>query len=298
MAMAVCVLLVLALLPSRYSGWTNWFGNVADFIIAPVQWPLNLVVGVFKRSGEAAVSRDPVVAALEQERDKFKDAYFRTLSELDQARAQAAALTRGLQLNSQLPFKLLPAPVIGSVFDGASQLLRVRAGAKNGVTEGAVAAVEGVDLLGRIPIGGVADRISKVLPITDRAARPLSVLIFPGEIGEDGTTVPGLEPGAAIAAQLTATGQGTLMGPVEVPRARADGAVVRPAVGMIVRLRDARWPGSAQMLIVGRITRIETQPNGRENITVTPRYVLPVAEVLLRISPDDDGGAAAGGGRP
>ena len=56
--MAVCVLLVLALLPSRYSGWTNWFGNVADFIIAPVQWPLNLVVGVFKRSGEAAVSME------------------------------------------------------------------------------------------------------------------------------------------------------------------------------------------------------------------------------------------------
>ena len=307
MALAIAVLFLLTILPSRYSMWTNWFGNVADFVLAPIQWPLNLVVGVFKRSGEGANSRDPVIAALERERDKYKDAYYRTLGELDQSRTQMAAMTRGMQLNNQLPFKLLPAPVIGSVFDGASQLLRIRAGAKNGVTEGSVVAVEGVDLLGRIPIGGVADRISKVLPIIDRGARPISVLIFPGEMAEDLASdpaaaaaqlpVPNLDPGSAIAAQLTPTGLATLSGPVEAPRMRADYTPPRPAVGMLVRLRDLRWPASAQMLIVGRITMIDTQSNGRQIITVTPRYVLPVADVLVRVSGDDVADAAANGGR-
>ena len=311
MALAIAVLFLLTILPSRYAGWTNWFGNVADFVLAPIQWPLNLVVGVFKRSSEGANSRDPVIAALERERDKYKDAYYRTLGELDQSRTQMAAMTRGMQLNNQLPFKLLPAPVIGSVFDGASQLLRIRAGAKNGVTEGSVVAVEGVDLLGRIPIGGVADRISKVLPIIDRAARPISVLIFPGETAEDlaaeftaagaipaaQSAVPNLDPGSAIAAQLTPTGSGTLSGPVEAPRMRADYTPPRPAVGMLVRLRDSRWPASAQMLIVGRITMIDTQSNGRQIITVTPRYVLPVADVLVRVSGDDAADAATNGGR-
>ncbi len=313
MALAIAVLFLLTILPSRYAGWTNWFGNVADFVLAPIQWPLNLVVGVFKRSSEGANSRDPVIAALERERDKYKDAYYRTLGELDQSRTQMVAMTRGMQLNNQLPFKLLPAPVIGSVFDGASQLLRIRAGAKNGVTEGSVVAVEGVDLLGRIPIGGVADRISKVLPIIDRAARPISVLIFPGEMAEDLSpepaaaasgasatppAVPNLDPGSAIAAQLTPTGLGTLSGPVEAPRMRADYTPPRPAVGMLVRLRDSRWPASAQMLIVGRITMIDTQSNGRQIITVTPRYVLPVADVLVRVSGDDAADAATNGGRP
>lgn len=307
MVLVIAVLFLLTILPSRYAGWTNWFGNVADFVLAPIQWPLNLVVSVFKRSSEGANSLDPVIAALERERDKYKDAYYRTLGELDQSRTQLAAMASGLLVNDELPFKLLPAPVIGSVFDGASQLLRIRAGARNGVTEGSVVTFEGVELLGRIPIGGVADRISKVLPITDRNARPISVLIFPGEMAEELAAeptaeakqllVPNLEPGSAIAAQLVPTGSGTLVGPVEAPRMRAEYMPPRPALGMLVRLRDSRWPASAQMLIVGRITFIDTQSNGRQIITVTPRYVLPVADVLVRVSGDEAADAAMKGGR-
>lgn len=290
-------LLALSLLPARFSGWMNWFSSVTDFVLAPVQWPLNVVVGMFKRTGDAGRSRDPVIAGLELERDRFKDAYFRTVSELDRAQSQMAAMSRGLKLNAVLPFKVLPATVIGSVFDGTTQMLRVRAGSRNGVTEGSVAVVSGVDLLGRIPVGGVSSAISKVVPITDPAAGQISVLIFPAESANlllDSTPAAGdFDIGSAIVAQVgpTTTGPnrgGPLQGPVEAPKLRPGTALARPAIGMIVRLRDQRWPASAQMLVVGIISRVDTLPNGREQIQVQPRFVLPVAEVVVRISSDDE----------
>ena len=290
-------LLALSLLPARFSGWMNWFSSVTDFVTAPVQWPLNVVVGMFKRTGDAGRSRDPVIAGLELERDRFKDAYFRTVSELDRAQSQMAAMSRGLKLNAVLPFKVLPATVVGSVFDGTAQVLRVRAGSRNGVTEGSVAVVSGVDLLGRIPVGGVSSAISKVVPITDPAAGQLSVLIFPAESANllaDSTPAAGdFDIASAIVAQVgpTTTGPnrgGPLEGPVEAPKLRLGAALARPAIGMVVRLRDQRWPASAQMLVVGIISRVDTLPNGREQIQVQPRFVLPVAEVVVRISSDDE----------
>lgn len=287
----LALLLALAILPSRYSSWLNWFGSVTEFILAPIQWPLNLVVSALKSGSQPIIARDPVIASLELERDKFKDAYFRTLAELETTRSQVSSMTRGLKLNPNPPFKLLPAPVIGSIFDGSSQLLRVRAGARNGITEGSVVVVETADLIGRIPQNAVSDRISKVLPIIDRASRPITVLLFPGEAADSLGTVgerPESDWSTAIAAQVGPTGAGTLAGQVEAARLRPDQPAVRPTVGMIARLRDNRWPASAQMLIVGRVSRVDTQPNGRDVITVTPRYVLPIAEVLIRVSDDDE----------
>ena len=55
---------------------------------------------------------------------------------------------------------------------------------------------------------------------------------------------------------------------------------------MVVRLQDPNWPASAQMLIIGKIVRVEPKPTEplRQVITVRPVYDLSrLGEVVVRI---------------
>ena len=279
------VLIVLALLPARWSGWTVWFGGVADFVIAPVQWPMAKVVS-WLSPARAPTTRDPVTATLERELALTKDAYYRVARERDEFERQVTALQRGLAITGSLPFKQLVAGVIGTHTDGSVLLLRLRAGARDGVVDGAVAVSDSVSLVGRVPRGGVGDRVSRLIPITDRSVGAINVLVFPGE-GTDGASGLGTTS-LSVAAQVSPTGRGDLSGPVEAGRYKPGEEPLRLVPGMVARLDDPRWPRWAQMLLVGTIVRVETQPNGRDVVWIKPGFELPLTDVVLRIPDESD----------
>lgn len=99
-------------------------------------------------------------------------------------------------------------------------------------------------------------------------------------------------PEARLLCQLEPIGNGTLRGPVfrpEAPAGSPEASAPEPAVGQTVRLDDDadRWPRHAQMLIIGRVERVDPNPDMplRKIITVRPTLALDrVSEVVLRIS--------------
>jgi hypothetical protein len=136
-----------------------------------------------------------------------------------------------------------------------------------------------MQLLGKVV--SCDERTSDVLPFNAKPAGPIQGMVMIDN------SVNGLT------CNLEPTGDGTLKGPVE-DRRDAAGAAVEPRIGQLVRLHDpARWPQSAQMLILGKVAAIDASPQGplRRIITVVPTVerLDRVAEVVLRTTTRDGG---------
>lgn len=281
---ASLLLLLIALTPTRFSGWTSWLGNLAEILVAPVQQPLTGLVGWLRGPGPSARPNDPELARLVDENNIYRVLYYRTLDEKNRLEQQIVQLQRGLALNPDLPVRQFTAPVIGRYSDLSTELLKVRGGAANGITLNSVGVYDGVYLVGRVV--GVTDRITSVLPITDRSAGEIRIHVFPTELAGSAAPDPGM---TSIECKLVPTGGGRLRGPAESRASRPGEQPPRLAPGMVARLRDASWPRSAQMLVVGVIERIDTAANGREVVTVKPMFDLQrLPELAIRISGEPD----------
>lgn len=163
--------------------------------------------------------------------------------------------------------RALAASVIGASSDLADGLLTVRAGRDEGVTEReTVAVVNGVHLVGRVE--SVAARTSRVRPITRSGAGWIQALVYIDRPG-----------GKAYRCQLRGADDGTLKGDLE------EGAQgIEP--GQEVRLQDADWPDTAQMLVLGRVESVGAKEGAplRSVIIVRPDLQLErVRRVVLRI---------------
>ncbi len=299
MLAASCAILVLtAVLPGRLTPFAGWAGELIDLAVAPVQRPMSAGLR-WLRGPQAGRPTDAQLLALQVEADSWKLRSRQAEQEVERLRNQIVQLQRGLALNPSLAVRQLTAPVIGFGSDASSSVLKVQAGERNGVIPGSVAVFDGVNLVGRVA-RPVDARVCRITPITDRSAGALSARIFPNEApGSPAPATVDVLPGSggapdagglSLECKLTPDGRGLLVGPVEWQGVRPDQQNVTLAQGMVVRLSDSSWPQSAQMLVVGRIERVETTDVGRTRVSVRPMFDLQrLGEVTIRVSgePDD-----------
>lgn len=280
LVVALASALVLSLVPTGYSGWVGWFGDVARNVIAPISHP----VSRFSRwvSPGDPLSGDPeLVRRLKRERERYRTLYLRELDVNRELREDIRALQRGRAVQPEARYDLVTAPVIGRSSDVGGGTLTVRLGRASGVDRNTVATIGGYQLVGRVV--EVGSRTCQVRPITDRRA---GILFGRVMLTEDGRgPICRLEQGP----------EGLLRGPVEdrpEDLARATGAIER---GMTVRLDDPAWPSNAQTLEIGRVERVRTNPDQplRRVVEVRPASRLDrLGEVELRIV--EPGGGTAG----
>lgn len=278
LACAVCVLLVLAFLPPRWLGLTEWMAQPVRLAISPAQQKLGQVVRWARGDAakeKLAAAAAPELAELERQRNDLSFRLLQAEEQIKELRRVIAEISRSSELSPGEALKMVPAVVIGGPADLASKLLTVRAGRAQEIERGAVAVTRGVHLVGRVR--SVAERTCTILPINDRAHEPINGIIML----DDERRGPGC--------QLSPDGKGRLAG-----RVRADPSLRDPTTGesepikegMKVRFDDTdNWPRSARMLIVGRIIAIESLPDQplRKSIVVEPFFAPDkVSEVTLR----------------
>lgn len=262
---------LMAVLPSRFTGFwgiREGLRSGADLLISPARAPLAWMLRSARGTSSSSTDPEAVKRALD-EAAEWKREYLRQRSENDALRRQIEQIARVAQLNPAFAAKEVgPLPVDGLV----DRLLLVRGGSTLGITPNAVAVADRVHLIGRVVS---ADRlICRVRPISEYFGRDnpeIKGVILGDErfASPDSTAVVAdFTKSGRATVRLRATERSTLQGIVyfEGPLESA----LRPEVGMAVRLNDESWGADHQMLIIGRIVKVEDAPNGRPVIVVVP----------------------------
>ena len=277
MPVTFVVLVVLTFFtPTRFLTWLNGLGRLTQTVVAPISNPMAMLSRWV--SGPIRGPRDSEeIRALEEDRESTKVQLLQALGENDRLREMIKELQRGHALDPDLAVQQITSSVIGSASDLVQGQLTVRAGSRQGVDLNTVATAMGLQLVGRVT--AVGSLTSTVTPITTRAAGTIRGMIMidnsPNGLG----------------CTLAAAGDGTLSGDVEDRRDSATGTTIEPTIGQAVRLYDpSHWPRSAQMLMIGKVEKVEPSPKQplRKVVTVRPTLdnIERVSEVYLRITPD------------
>ncbi|HVU62534.1 MAG TPA: rod shape-determining protein MreC [Phycisphaerales bacterium] len=286
-ALVIAILAVVSLLPRPVLRTVTYLNRPVMFLLSPVrQTAWSAIVWLAGRPPKVPGERTTVDA----------DTWNAMLRELNQTKQQVADLqtlvrdlSRGVELNPNLPVRQIAAPVIGFGTDINGGLLTVRAGTRDGVDENAVVVVRGVYLVGLVL--RAEPRTSIVVPITD----PAFSSMFHGQRKFLGAVMLD-EQHAGPTWKLDSIENGRMIGRVfydndsDENSAPLTGSSDRPPIlpDMLIRLRDPAWPASAQMLVVGIIERVEPGSNNRPIVTVRPLQDLAhVGEVLIRV-PDPE----------
>lgn len=277
------LLILIPLLPPRFTRWAAGFGQVTRLLIAPVSHPVEAVAGWLSvRAGEPP--KPELVEQLEAEREKYELLYRQEVAQTQRLRRRIEDLQEGIKLGRDPSMRLVTATVIGRSSDLSSQLLEVRAGTSKGVTLNTTATVHGAQLVGQVVRAGPLT--SWVQPITDPEARPLQGRVI----------LP--DPQRILRCNLAPMGDGTLAGRLSFLLDEATQEPVIPEVGATVRLDDDLWPANAQMLVIGTIERVapfENEPS-RWRVVVRPRLPLDQirGEITLRVTTDPEADAGTG----
>ena len=280
MPITIGLLVILSFLPANWLRWTDWFSAQVQVAIVPITHPLTIVVDTIV---PARIS-DP--AASERERALLNELE-RAKVELLQSREENARLSRmidqyarGADLTPNLQVKQLTRPRVGNL---AGDILLIRTTNIEGLDQGTVVVTDAIQLIGRV--SRVDRRTAQVLPITAPGAQPIMGAVL---LSTDGKQ--------RARCFLRPTGNGTLRGEVARPALDEE---LNIAVGQEVRLLDSQWPTSAQMLLIGTIEKVESDPEQplRPQIVVSPTFddLRRIPEVVLRIPDTEDTGS---GGRP
>lgn len=282
--LALVITGILALIPARHLAFLNWFGRLTLTLVAPISHPLASVSRWLSPAGGlgGAADSDPQLRALAARVDEAETALLRAQRENDRLRELLRQAKVIAELNPA-PATHLEAPVYAASSDLASPILRVRAGSDQGVNTSTVAVVRGEQLLGKVV--NVTPSACVVLPITSKAAGTLKgMVLVERSTPTDGARYIGL---ACTLEQLV---DGTFRGPVEDRRESASGPgpqdarVIEPSLGQIVRLDDPdRWPAQAQMLVIGRIERIDPSPGQPLRKIITVRPIIDQMERARRV---------------
>jgi cell shape-determining protein MreC len=284
--LTLVVVAVFGLLPIKVTSWARHLGVVPDFVIAPISHPLTKLGGVFSREGRGK-DESAELRAMKRERDVER-------LRADQAEEEVRRLAKLLEqfkvmaeMVQDQPPRQIPAPVYASPSDLGGKLLRVRAGAREGVIENSVVVATGLQLVGKVV--EVSSRTCGVLPITSKGAGGLRGVVILEKTGNVRASITG----ERLECQLDAVGNGTLRGPVTY-RVDSTGVPIKAEVGQVVRLYDDSWPRSAQYLTVGVVEAVDPSPSSlqRQIITVRPtiQRLESVKEVIVRvpIAPGDE----------
>lgn len=270
------LLAVLALIvPMRWQRWAGAIGDQVVFVTGPISGPINRLAGWLH--GTRRPQDDEGIRVLELELERQKQLRLQSAQEIQRLQQIIRDLGVARAFNPDLRLRLEPVGVIAGGSDPASGILVVRAGLREGVSGNAVAVAPGWQLLGRVV--KVAERTSSVQLITAKNAPPFTARIMLDE-----------ERNTGLTCTLSPRADGTLAGPVEDRREDGAASPIEPAVGQTVRLDDPTWPAISRMLLVGRIERVEPNPQQplRKLITVRPvvDHLHRVSEGFLLI-PDD-----------
>lgn len=252
------LLCVLSLaVPARFHRWADWLQDKVSILAAPISQPLVLASAWLRGSGtsmtdEAQLAYEEKIAFLEAELLRQRQEHARLTQVIRD-------LQSGLEMVRDQPVRVLQAGVFGYGTEARSPVLRVQAGAAQGVSPQSFAIAPGLQIVGRA--FAIADRTCTVKPITARGAETIAGMVIIAEGNPDG-----------LRCTLSPSGEGTLRGPVEDRREPTTSAAIEPVVGQTVRLDDPTWPKAARMLVLGRIDRVEPSPDQplRKIITVRP----------------------------
>lgn len=280
---AVAVLAVFTFLPARYGYWLGRVQSVPALALGPSQWLFRSAAGLFVRPRRDA--DESQLHALEMDRDQWKSQYY---AERERRRAveQRLAQFETGALEPEPGVRTRRARVIGVAGAPGTQMLRLRAGASDGVTRGVVAVIDRVQVAGRVE--SVRAGECTLVLITQKGQSIQGALITDDR--------PDAPADAVTLCQLKPFGDGTLRGLVEYKPAAGTAPAPGAKVGQTVYLSDPSWAPGSSMLVVGRVTEVQNPLEDplRPVIVVEPTVKLDMlAEVTLRI-PDTQ--AAGGGG--
>ncbi|MCP3903270.1 MAG: hypothetical protein GY715_06490 [Planctomycetes bacterium] len=153
--------------------------------------------------------------------------------------------------------------------------LRVEPGSAIPADESTIAVYRSVHLLGRLVDEG-RPSVPSLLPVVNTGSGEIWARIFPQEDHE----IPAMR---AERVALAPTGTGAFTGQID--------RAVPVQEGDVVRVDDALWPHTAQMLELGEVESIEVYDREplRNTITVRPRYqVREVSSVMLIVQSTAD----------
>ncbi len=293
LAFGILAVGLLAALPRPVAQGLATLHGPLTVLLGPIQQPARFVAskvrGTDSTGSEAGADASPALIEMQRQRDQYALESKQLRQQLDDLRLLMKDLAKGQDLNPDISVKQIPAPVIGYGPDLSGGLLTVRAGSRHGVSVQDVVVIRGVHLLGRVTRVDVATSAVRPITLPDRQRTKIAGVIM---LTDDA---------AGPICQLEPDSAGQLSGKVEDT---ADPTGTRAPVsitpGMTVRLKDHDWPASAQMLIIGKVIKVEPAPDNllRLVVTVQPEYDLARAsEVMIRI-PDAAPAAQAPGGRP
>jgi len=262
----LAALAVLALAPSSLTAsWVGWPQNPLLFVLTPVSHPIERFAARARQTEPAG--DDPRLTDLRQQLDQERLRRAQGERRIEELGSIVRDLQAGLTIAPDSPARSVFAPIIGASPDPRQGVIIAGRGASDGVTAGqTVAVARGVHLVGRVV--AVANRTCRIVPITHPRAGLIGVMVMTDD------------PVTGFEAQLIAAGEGTLRGDL-VGDARG------VEEGQTVRLSDTSWPASSQMVLVGRVVKVERKENQRLTVTVAPDFdVSRVSEVVLRIPLD------------
>lgn len=261
------MLLALSLMPASWSAWVASVGDMARFIIAPIQQPV-YALARWLAPGRGTKPDDQALAEIRAERDRFQALFLREQDRTSELERRVQELQRGLAFN-EVPVRQVSTTVVGHTSEGATGGIVVRAGSGQGVEVNNVVTAGGVQIVGRIARVGI--RQSEVRPITHPATQRVRgrIMLSPETRGPLCFLNP-MRSGDA------------LQGRVEYRQ--GDPPVER---GMLVRLDDPAWPASAGMLVLGVIESIQSETAGAQIVLVKPTLdLLRLSEVIVRTNPE------------
>lgn len=265
LAFSLVALGVTTFLPARSLGWARVPGRIVERLVSPPADAVK-VVGDWLVRAEPAQHPEPLVGQIDQLRalvQRLELENQRLLRENDEL--------RGARRAQGDPMRLITASVIAGTTDPTGTLLRVRAGRRDGIEAGSVAAARGQHLLGRIV--NVEEAACDVLPITDRNADTIEVI------------TDGDGEGAGLRFDLTPVGDGTLRGPGRYVTEGVEQTPRMASVGQQVRLSDEGW-AAHNGLIVGEIVAVEASEQSPLRQVVTVRPIIDtrrVSGVVVRV---------------
>lgn len=265
---------LVAFLPGWALRWTRFPAEVMRLVLGPFTNMGNLVAETIRPPRSLSASGFPAdettIERLHVQLNEFERLYLAEQSKVED-------LQRQLEQLQKLPPELLDVPiqprVAGVVLRSPTStlgLVVLNRGANHGVKPGTVAVYDGVHLLGRVTDDVSAMQCS-LLPLTNKSTGYLVARVMPMDRSDvriaDAPEIL-LEPDGsdAFTAQID---KNTLI-----------------EVGSTVRLRDTKWPATAQAMVIGLVESItpnELEPL-RNIVTVRPVWQpSQVTRMLLKI---------------
>lgn len=262
------------MMPTRWLGWTK---DVAAIVALPITPFTHIGTKLSATLRPAASPLDALTGdhrdmleKLAIEKDYAEAQLVHAQLRIDELEQQVAQLQLASRYSSGRPVKLLLADITSHSPNLSLDVVSLSRGSRDGVVEGAIAVHAGVHLVGRVT--QVDTLRSLMVPMTSPAMQELiDAVVMPA--GNADALVD-----QAPRVQLSLRKDGTFS--AEIDR---QVAVER---GDVARLADARWPGTAQAMIIGTVENvepIEDQPL-RRRIVVRPMYrAHELSSVTLKI---------------